>query len=393
MLLNRHNSDVVTVGDLKNLIVTLRDLVTQVNTLDPTTGTVDVNTITELTPGSGTTFTTKAIFSVPNFYSYATGITAFAGGGQGSATQLVAEYNHVNTVVTTGDSIKLPTAAGGEHCVVFNDSTNALDCYPTTGQSINELAANTAVSVAGKSMVAFYAEGTNWTTDNQILAAITSIKAPTFSTTTAATNLSINGNTIQGAGTDANVDVNILAKNSGIVWVNANHGVNASGTFVPLTDNTYDYGNEANNARDIHASRSFVKKGIASTQGYGLEAIKSISASRNFAGGPTENIAIQIPSGAKIIGVQLRTDTVIVLGGGGVTWSAAYNTGSTQSIATAQATTINVKVNKQYDSKADADVLSAATDITITPNAGTLDSGTITAVAYYYDLTSLTDAV
>ena len=42
------------------------------------------------------TWEDEGIFEAINSYSAATGITAFAGGGQGSATVLAAEYNKCN---------------------------------------------------------------------------------------------------------------------------------------------------------------------------------------------------------------------------------------------------------------------------------------------------------
>ena len=45
--------------------------------------------------------------------SVTAGITAFAGGGQGSATALTTEINQISTCATGGDSVKLPAAAAG----------------------------------------------------------------------------------------------------------------------------------------------------------------------------------------------------------------------------------------------------------------------------------------
>ena len=39
-----------------------------------------------------------------------TGITAFAGGGQASATPLTGSYNFIDTVATPNDSVKMPEA-------------------------------------------------------------------------------------------------------------------------------------------------------------------------------------------------------------------------------------------------------------------------------------------
>ncbi len=131
--------------------------------------------------------------------------------------------------------------------------------------------------------------------------------------------------------------------------------------------------------------------GPASTTGNGLLVLKSISASKAFAGGATEVIPLQIPSGALIVAVQLRNDTTLV-GAGAASYSAAYSTGSTQAISSGTAFTKNAKVNKFFNVNANTAITTGATDVTLTPNAGTLDTGTVTAVAYYYQLTSITSA-
>lgn len=75
------------------------------------------------------------------------GITAFAGGGQASATALVSDLNRVTTVATAGDSVKLPAAVPGLEIVVINDGAASLNIYPVTGESIDALAANAAYAL------------------------------------------------------------------------------------------------------------------------------------------------------------------------------------------------------------------------------------------------------
>jgi hypothetical protein len=104
------------------------------------------------------------------FDSAANAITAFAGGGQGSATQLAKGVNRVTVVATAGDSVKLPAATAGKHVVVINaDSAEAMDCFPASGEAINALSANTALSiVANKTVLFFCAVAGTW---NSILTA------------------------------------------------------------------------------------------------------------------------------------------------------------------------------------------------------------------------------
>ena len=77
----------------------------------------------------------------------ATGITAFATGGQGSATALTAEFNNVTTVASNFDSVKLPTASSGARFVVKNSGASILSLFPNTSDSINALAVNLSVDI------------------------------------------------------------------------------------------------------------------------------------------------------------------------------------------------------------------------------------------------------
>lgn len=82
-------------------------------------------------------------------HSATSGITAFATGGQASATQLTTDLNRVLTVATAADSVKLPDAVVGRAIFVKNaHATNSLNVFPKTGESINALSANAAYALA-----------------------------------------------------------------------------------------------------------------------------------------------------------------------------------------------------------------------------------------------------
>lgn len=94
-----------------------------------------------------------------------TGITAFAGGGQGSATQLTTRYNIVETVASVGDSVKLPTANGATVVVVKNIGASSCDVFPQGGESINKLADNAAFVLASDTAKYFFATASDlWET-------------------------------------------------------------------------------------------------------------------------------------------------------------------------------------------------------------------------------------
>lgn len=104
-----------------------------------------------------------------------TGITAFATGGQASATALTTNFNNVTVCATAGDSVKLLAAAAGEVQTIKNSGAAALDVFPATGDSINALAVNLAVRIAPNSMVTFRAiDATVWETME-----VLSLPAPT----------------------------------------------------------------------------------------------------------------------------------------------------------------------------------------------------------------------
>ena len=79
--------------------------------------------------------------------STTTGITAHAGGGQGSATALTTVFNNVTTCTSAGDSVKLLTAAAGTRQVVKNSGATALAVFPNTSDSINSGSANASVTL------------------------------------------------------------------------------------------------------------------------------------------------------------------------------------------------------------------------------------------------------
>lgn len=110
-----------------------------------------------LTAGS-LTLTAGSIIMTAGYYrsSVANALTAHAGGGQASALQLAREVNRVTTVGSAGDSVKLPVSVAGMQVVVINAAAaNAMDVFPSSGEQINALGADTALSVAANSTVLF----------------------------------------------------------------------------------------------------------------------------------------------------------------------------------------------------------------------------------------------
>lgn len=84
------------------------------------------------------------------------GITAFASGGQTNAVQLKYRVSRVTTVATAADSVKMPKAKKGMSMTVINAAAaNAMNVFPATGEVINALSANTALSVVANKAIRF----------------------------------------------------------------------------------------------------------------------------------------------------------------------------------------------------------------------------------------------
>lgn len=139
----------------------------------PATGdTIDggsVNSAVVLPVGGSLTFNAinstdwESSISPENTIVITTGITAHAGGGQGSAVALTTEYNNVTTVTTAGDSVKLPTAYAGLEVIVDNSGANSLDIFPITGGTINGGSANAQIALAAGARMTFVGiSATDW---------------------------------------------------------------------------------------------------------------------------------------------------------------------------------------------------------------------------------------
>lgn len=114
--------------------------------------------LTASTAEIGLTVTTQSFISTGlNVDSNINGLTAHSGGGQGSALALTKAINRITTVAASGDSVKLPAATAGHSVVVINAAAaNPMDCFPASGEAINALAANTALSIVANKTVIFF---------------------------------------------------------------------------------------------------------------------------------------------------------------------------------------------------------------------------------------------
>jgi hypothetical protein len=95
--------------------------------------------------------------------SFTGGLTAFAGGGQGSAVALPSMVNRITTVASAADSVKLPATVAnisiGPITVINAAAANSMNVFPATGDAINAGAANAAFAVAAGKTATFYSAG------------------------------------------------------------------------------------------------------------------------------------------------------------------------------------------------------------------------------------------
>ena len=110
---------------------------------------------------------TNPQFGLTQMFTSSSGITAFAGGGQASATQLTTVVSWVSTVASTGDSVKLPAGTAGQIEIVADAGAACMAVFPTgtasTGDQINNLGFGVSIKVCpGQSVVFANFGGTKW---------------------------------------------------------------------------------------------------------------------------------------------------------------------------------------------------------------------------------------
>lgn len=114
--------------------------------------------------------------------SAANAITAFATGGQGSATALTKDINSITVCATAADSVKLPAATAGRMVQVSNLGAAYASVFPASGELIDALAANASVSLAvGASIIFTCSVAGSWKATSQ---GILGAKFTTGTTTT-----------------------------------------------------------------------------------------------------------------------------------------------------------------------------------------------------------------
>lgn len=104
------------------------------------------------------TFATLSVIASqisPQPFSVVNGLTAHAGGGQGSALALTHELNRVTTVTTAGDSVSLPASVAGLEIIIVNSGANPMQVFGAGTDTINGIATATGVSQLPNSVCSY----------------------------------------------------------------------------------------------------------------------------------------------------------------------------------------------------------------------------------------------
>lgn len=138
---------------------------------------------------------------------------------------------------------------------------------------------------------------------------------------------------------------------------------------------------------DIIIASETIQSTTANSGG-GYKRMYAEATSGALAGGAGD-IQVNVPTGARILGCQLRIDTAIT---GPFSWSAAYSGGASQAIVTASAALAkNSKVSTMFDPNADTPIAAGEVDIDLTPIGGDFTGGVVRAIVYYEDLPPMDD--
>ena len=125
---------------------------------------------------------------------------------------------------------------------------------------------------------------------------------------------------------------------------------------------------------------------VGTTGGYSRKAAEAVSAALSGASG---SIAVNVPSGARILGVQLRVDTEITSGDGATSWAGDYLNTPTTAICSGKSFAKNTKYNALH---AAYEITTGTVTIVITPNSGTFSAGVVRAIVYYETLVAMENA-
>jgi hypothetical protein len=145
---------------------------------------------------------------------------------------------------------------------------------------------------------------------------------------------------------------------------------------------------ELENATEtVTIANPVVFTGTVSNKGGTFGGIKKMvaEATGTATAAKTFSIAVNVPSGAKLLGCQLKVKKTLTSSDGGTVFDAAYATGSTQACGTSVAFAEGSTSNLFFDPYAATPITSGTTTITISGGSSSTFSagGQVTAVVHY----------
>jgi hypothetical protein len=296
-------------------------------------------------------------------------LTAFATGGQTSATALSATVtNHrVSTVATAGDSVKLPAATVGLRHYVRNDGVAAMQVFGQSTETINGVASATGISQApGMGVWYICTTAGAWTTSPvSTITATTQFLAPTGANLTP--SYSFSGATGVGMYNAGSGFAGIAGSNGAQIFAGTTGALLSAPTILQVPSGAYIgwssgvLTSSTDTAMVRAATNSIQFSGGTSAAGAATartELNKSVTGIANAVA--TDVLTVTIPNAAH--SASLRTRITCSLGAGGAIGAneaTATNTYMTVITRTAGVATV-VAISSASDAAASA-VAGAAT--------------------------------
>lgn len=286
-------------------------------------------------------------------------ITAFAGGGQTSATQLGAQTSVIGTVASTSDSVKLPKirntpgmlgptgASVGAIMIVGNFGANNAQIFGSTADTINGVATGTGIAIpAGTTMIFVAASLTGGGVGNWISTSPNSATgAGTFSSLTgSAATFPINGlAAAQGGSVTVTGGTSSTAGNNGgaVAMVGGTPGSTAVGGTAALTGGAGGSASGAGGAVSVTGGAGTAGNAaggalnLTSGAGQGSAASGVVTLASGVAGATGASGAITITSGTAAGGATGNVTVTTGAATGGVPGTTTIAAGNAQTATVA----------------------------------------------------------
>ena len=216
----------LTTADTTNYVSSITGTANQI-TASAATGAVTLSIPSAFVAPGSVTVTTDLTVHGLTYESATSGITAHAGGGQGSATPLTTNYNVVNVVASAGDSVLLPASAVGLDITVVNLGSAALAVFPSGTDQIDGGAASASVTIpVGGTATYQSVNAGNWYTIDPVVVSsgaglsVTYSPGETVLTNTGVTSFSTGSTGLTSGSTGAVTLAGVLNPASGGTGVN-----------------------------------------------------------------------------------------------------------------------------------------------------------------------------